>query len=181
MQTANDTPAAPLDPITEGLFDFAIDREDVKWLVANLPATIGETERNTVEYELRILKILFVGWAVLYTMEEGPLRQNLAESYWQAVHDLAANISRTTGLMIGKEVDYFAAVRERLDQYLGLLQQDNGADPAGVVGRAFAGNCGAPDDLCIAMAGSRLFVSTIGKVREFLNEVAAAAPQSRPH
>jgi hypothetical protein len=134
-----------------------------------------------VEYELQILKILFVGWAILYTMEESPLRQNLAESYWQAVHDLAANISQTTGVMIGKEVDYFAAVRERLDQYLGLLQQDNGADPAGVVGQAFAKNCGAPDDLCIAMAGSRLFVATLSRVKEFLAEVAAAAPQPKPH
>lgn len=181
MTIPADTTPATLDPVTEGLFNFAIDREDVKWLVANLPATVSETERNTVEYELQILKILFVGWAILYTMEEGLLRQNLAEAYWQAVHELAANISQTTGMMIGKEVDYFAAVRERLDQYLNLLQQDDGVNPAGVVGQAFAGNCGAPDDLSIAMAGSRLFVSTIGKVKEFLNEVAAAAPQSKPH
>jgi hypothetical protein len=167
MTDPPELPNLPLDPVTEGLFNFAIDREDVKWLVANLPAE-ATAEANTVEYELQLVKIIFVGWSILYSMEECARRQEMAERYWQAIHELSANISQTTGLMIGKEVDYFAAVRERLDQYLGALQQDNGADPAGVVGREFARCCGAPDDLFTAMAGSRLFVATISRTKEIL-------------
>lgn len=179
MDAADTTPAAPLDPVTEGLFNFAIDREDVKWLVANLPAE-AKAEANTVEYELQLVKIIFVGWGILYAMDDTPFRQNLAEHYWQAVHELAGNVSHTTGLMIGKEVDYFAAMRERLDHYLGSLQQDKGADPAGVVGREFARYCGVPDDLFTAMAGSRLFVATIGRVREYLAAVSEAS-QAKPN
>ncbi len=165
----SDTPA--LDPVTEGIFNFAIDREDVKWLVANLPAEV-EANADTVEYELQLVKIIFVGWGILYALEESPFRQGLAEQYWQAIHELAANVSHTSGLMIGSEVDYFAEMRERLDRYLGALQEDNGADPAGVVGRQFARYCGAPDDLFTAMAGSRLFVATISRVKEYLAAVS---------
>ena len=179
MTKTLELPNSPLDPVTEGLFNFAIDREDVKWLVENLPAGT-EAEANTVEYELQLVKIIFVGWAILYALEESPFRQALAEQYWQAVHELAANVSHTTGLMIGKEVDYFAAMRERLDRYLGSLQRDNGADPAGVVGREFALCCGVPDDLLTAMTGSRLFVSTLSRVREFLAAVTENGP-AKPH
>ncbi|MEW6593351.1 MAG: hypothetical protein AB1413_00615 [Thermodesulfobacteriota bacterium] len=171
----NAIPQTPLDPVTEGLFNFAIDREDVTWLVAGLPAEVA-ADRNTLEYELQLVKIIFVGWSILYSMEEGSLRQELAERYWQAVHELAANVSHTTGLMIGREVDYFAAVRERLAHYLDALQRNNGADPAGVVGREFAYCCGVPDDLFTAMAGSRLFVATLSRIREYLAAVAAENP-----
>ena len=171
MTETPDLPTSPLDPVTEGLFNFAIDREDVKWLVATLPAETA-AEANTVEYELQLVKIIFVGWSILYATEECTSRQKMAERYWQAIHELSANVSHTTGLMIGKEVDYFAAVRERLDRYLGALQRDNGADPAGVVGREFARCCGAPDDLFTAMAGSRLFVATISRTKEYLAAVS---------
>jgi hypothetical protein len=37
----------------EDLFDFAIDREDVKWLLDRLPPE-ADVKRTTVEYELAI-------------------------------------------------------------------------------------------------------------------------------
>jgi hypothetical protein len=37
----------------EDLFDFAIDREDVKWLMERLPPE-ADVKRTTVEYELAI-------------------------------------------------------------------------------------------------------------------------------
>lgn len=172
-------PESALDPVTEGLFHFAVDREDVKWLVANLPAE-AKADANTVEYELQLVKIIFVGWSILYAMEERPGRQEMAEQYWQAIHELSANVSHTTGLMIGKEVDYFAAIRERLDQYLTALQEDNGADPAGVVGREFARCCGVAGDLFTALAGSRLFVATIGRIKEYLAAVSGEE-QTKPN
>jgi len=44
----------------EDLFKFAFDREDVKILMGRLPEK-APTIRNTVEYELQILKIVSTG------------------------------------------------------------------------------------------------------------------------
>jgi hypothetical protein len=49
----------------EALFNFAVDREDVKALVANLPEET-DIQGVTVEYELQILKIISVGWSISY-------------------------------------------------------------------------------------------------------------------
>jgi len=45
----------------EDLFNFAIDREDAKMLMAHLPEE-ADIKRSTVEYELQILKIISIGW-----------------------------------------------------------------------------------------------------------------------
>ena len=42
----------------EELFNFAVDREDVKTLMAYLPAQ-AHIERGKVEYELQLLKIIW--------------------------------------------------------------------------------------------------------------------------
>ncbi len=68
----------------EDLFDFAVDREDVKALVANLPEE-ADIHGVTVEYELQLLKIISVGWSISYYLEKGPQKTQLAELYWQAV------------------------------------------------------------------------------------------------
>ena len=62
------------------LFSFASDREDVKTLMALLPEQ-AEVKRETVEYELQILKIISAGWSITYFMEHSPLKEPLAESW----------------------------------------------------------------------------------------------------
>jgi hypothetical protein len=49
----------------ENLFNFAVDREDVKVFIENLPK---ETKCNSaaVEYELQLLKIISTGWSISF-------------------------------------------------------------------------------------------------------------------
>jgi hypothetical protein len=51
------------------LFNFAVDREDVKVLVANLPEDAG-IRGVTAECELQILKIISLGWSISYYKED---------------------------------------------------------------------------------------------------------------
>ena len=49
----------------EDLFNFAVDREDIKTLIAHLPEeTVCEPE--AIEYELQLLKIISVGWSISF-------------------------------------------------------------------------------------------------------------------
>lgn len=50
------------------LFDFAVDREDTKALMARLPADTA-ANRVAVEYELQALRIISVGWSISYYLE----------------------------------------------------------------------------------------------------------------
>ena len=55
----------PVAQAAEDLFNFAIDREDVKWLLAHLHAE-ATVKRHSVEYELQILKLITVGWSIAF-------------------------------------------------------------------------------------------------------------------
>ena len=56
----SEKPKSNVKQAGEDLFNYAIDREDVKWLMTNLPEN-ADIKRTTVEYELPILKIISVG------------------------------------------------------------------------------------------------------------------------
>ena len=60
---------SPVEQAGEDLFNFAIERDDTKWLMARLPAA-ADIKPATVEYELQILKIISVGWSISYFLEE---------------------------------------------------------------------------------------------------------------
>ena len=155
----------------EDLFNFAIDREDVKTLMAYLPGE-ADIKRSTVEYELQILKIISIGWSISYYLENGVQKNQLLESYWQAVHEFSQSISTTTGLMIGNNIDYFQILKERLDMYVAVMtQKPDAPEPAVVIGPEFARTCGNMDDVFTVMTGSRMFIATIGSVKEYLDTI----------
>ncbi|HUT43168.1 MAG TPA: hypothetical protein VMW95_02435 [Desulfobacterales bacterium] len=60
-----------IEKVRDVLFNFAIDREDIKWLMERLPKE-ANIKRSTVEYELQILKIISVGWSISYYLENNP-------------------------------------------------------------------------------------------------------------
>ena len=155
----------------EDLFNFALDREDIKALVANLPAE-ADIQGVTVEYELQILKIISVGWSISYYLEKGPQKTRLAELYWQAVQEFSKNISTSTGLMTGHEIDYFQILRDRLDMYLDALNASSHvSQPVSVIGPEFARTCGNVDDAFTILTGAKMFSSTIGSVKEYLEAI----------
>ncbi|MCP4622343.1 MAG: hypothetical protein GY850_02315 [bacterium] len=155
----------------EDLFSFAIDREDIRALMAQLPEE-ADIKRNTVEYELPILKIISVGWSITYYLENSPQKNQLAELYWKAIHEFSQNLSSTTELMIGENIDYFQILKDRLDMYVeAMVKKPDAPEPAVVIGPEFARTCGNADDVFTVMTGSRMFIATIGSVKEYLERI----------
>ena len=155
----------------EDLFSFAIDREDVKWLAVQLPEE-AEIKRGKVEYELQILKIISVGWSISYYLENSPQKNQLLELYWNAVYEFSQSISTTTGLMIGHDIDYFQILKDRLDMYVdAMAKKPDVPEPAVVIGPEFARTCGNVDDIFTFMTGSKMFIATIRRVKEYLEAI----------
>ncbi len=163
---------SPIEQGVEDLFNYAIERDDIKWLMAQLPKE-AEVKSNTVEYELQILKIVSVGWGISFFLEGTPRRKNtMMEHYWRAMNDYSKQLSETTGLLIGQDIDYFEILKERLEGYVKAMSADPEAtDPAAMIGPAFAGYCGKEDDIFASLTGTKLFANTIARVRQYLEAV----------
>jgi len=161
-----------IEQVGEDLFNFAIERDDIKWLVAGLPRK-AEVKPTTVDYELQILKIVGVGWSISFYLDGTPGRKTeVMRLYWDAVNSFSLQLSETTGLMIGQDIDYFEVLKERLDYYVeAMAGEPEATDPAVMIGPAFAGVCGKADDIFTAMAGTKLFANTIARVRQYLEAV----------
>ncbi len=156
-----------IEKIGEDLFNFAIDREDVKWLMAHL-AKEADIKRGSVEYELQMLKIISVGWSISYYLDEDPLKHHLLECYWHAVYQFSRDLSSTTELLTGQDIDYFQTLKDRLDMYVDVLAENpDASEPATVIGPVFARTCGNMDDIFTFMTGSKMFISTIIRVKEY--------------
>jgi hypothetical protein len=153
----------------EDLFHYAIDREEIKWLLAALPKE-NPVKPAKVDYELQLLKIVMVGWAISFFMGGTPRKKAaLAELFWQQIHTFAQGLSQTTGLMMGQDIDYFSLVKERLDIYVAAMaEQDEAADPAGVIGSVFADQCGCAADPFTSLTGAKMFHGAINRVRQYL-------------
>jgi hypothetical protein len=159
------------------LFNYAIEREDVKYLLALLPqeTTINHSK---VEYELQILKIISVGWSVSYHLQDNPLKDLLSELFWQAVNQFSQGLSETTGLLVGQDIDYFEILKQRLDMYLAAMHKKlDDPEPSHIIGAAFARACGNVEDIFAVMAGTKMFSSVTTRVRQYL-EAASATPTS---
>lgn len=157
-----------IEKVRDDLLNFAIDREDIKWLMERLPNE-ANIKRSTVEYELQILKIISIGWSISYYLENDPHKNPLLELFWMAIYEFSQQLSTTTELMIGQDIDYFQILKERLDMYVDAMAQNPEAqEPSTVIGPEFARTCGNADDIFTFMTGSKMFLSTTGQVKEYL-------------
>ena len=155
----------------EDLFNFAVDREDIKTFIAHLPHEV-QCKPATVEYELQILKIISVGWSISFYLENHPHKSELAELFWKTVLEFSENLSETTGLMTGHDIDYFQILKDRLDMYVAALtEKPDATEPAAVIGPEFARACGNIDDVYTVMTGSRMFIAIVGSVKEYLETI----------
>jgi hypothetical protein len=163
-----------IENVGEDLFNFAVDREDTKILMAHLPKE-ADIKRLTVEYELPILKIISVGWGISYYLGNSPYKNLISEKYWKAIHEFSQHLSETTELMLGQDIDYFQILKDRLDMYVeALTKKPDASEPAAVIGPEFAKTCGNMDDVYTVMTGSRMFISTIRRVKEYLERTKLA-------
>jgi hypothetical protein len=155
----------------EDLFNYAIDRQDTKWLLARLHPQ-ANVKPAKVEYELQILKIITVGWSIAYYLEHSAQKNALAELFWQSINQFSSELSETTGLLIGQDIDYFKVLKERLHNYVQVLNSNPQAtEPARVIGPEFARLCGDETDLFAFMTGSKMFISVIERVKQYLEKV----------
>jgi len=163
----------PYQKLAQNLASFAIDRTDLKELLASVP---DDQDRNltTVEYELQILKILSVGWAISFFMPDSDAHKKpVSTLYWEFVREIADNISTLTQTTTGTTLDYFDIIKTRLDEYVSIMKNapKEAHNPANIMGPAFAGMCSTPDDAVNILIGTKMFTLTLGAVKEYLNAV----------
>ena len=154
--------------IGEQLFQYAIHRGDMQTILDALPLDPPE-KRVALEYEIQLLRIIAVGWAIAFYLSDGALKTPLTQRYWEQVRDFSGTLSTSASLTAGSDIDYFAILRQRLDLYVAALDRAGKvATPAVAIGPAFAEVCGDRDDACAMLAGSKMFTHTIDAVREYL-------------
>jgi hypothetical protein len=153
------------------LFDFAVDREDLKTLLAALPEEVG-VERGRIEYELAILRIISVGWSISYFLEHSPHKDRLALDYWKAVQEFSRTVSESARLMVGKDIDYFQIVKDRLNAYVEAMRlKPHSCAPAVVIGPEFARACGDVEDVHAVLTGAKMFIAVVTSVKEYLDRM----------
>ena len=105
-------------------------------------------------------------------LEKNPL----IKKFWDVLFEFSKNLSCVTSLTIGKEVDYFRALKERIDIYLkALAEVPHVKDPASVIGPTFARLCGNADNVHVIMAGNRIFHMSLEGVKYFLESAFSKA------
>jgi hypothetical protein len=162
-----------IDQAKADLFNYAIDREEIKWLMENLRRE-ADIDRTAVEYELQALKIVAVGWAISYHMENSPHKKDLLQVFWNKVQEFSRNLSNTTSTMTGADIDYFEVLKNRLDGYVQAISASPEAltakDPAVAIGPKFAALCGNGDDIFTRMTGMSMFVTNVTRTGQYLQQ-----------
>jgi len=164
-----------IQEIGESLANYSLDRESVQFALSRLPEE-PSINKVAIEYEIQLLKILSVGWAISYFMEDHFEKSPLIKKFWDVLFEFSKNLSSVTSLTIGKEVDYFKALKERIDIYLkALAEVPHVKDPASVIGPTFARLCENTDNVHVIMAGNRIFHLSLEGVKHFLESVFSAS------
>jgi hypothetical protein len=164
-----------IQEIGESLANFSLDRESVRFALSRLPDDLS-INKVAIEYEIQLLKILSVGWAISYFMEEHSEKTPLITKFWDVLFEFSKNLSCVTSLTIGKEVDYFLALKERIDIYLkALAEVPHVKDPASVIGPTFARLCKNENNVHVIMAGNRIFHMSLEGVKHFLESLFSKA------
>ena len=174
MTFPNQNPIS-IQEIGESLAIFSLDRESVLFALSRLPDE-HSINKVAIEYEIQLLKILSVGWAISYFMEDHSEKSPLIKKFWDVLFEFSKNLSSVTSLTIGKEVDYFRALKERIAIYLkALAEVPHVKDPASVIGPTFARLCGNTDNVHVIMAGNRIFHLSLEGVKHFLETLFSGA------
>lgn len=160
----------------EQLFQFAIDRGEMQSILDALPSTVPE-KRVALEYEIQLLRIISVGWAIAYYLADSERQTSIGQYFWENIRAFSATLSTSASLTVGSDIDYFEILKQRLDFYVGTLDAAGKIpQPAMAIGPAFADVSGDKDDAAAILAGSKMFSHTIVAVREYLD--GNAAPQA---
>lgn len=154
----------------EQLFQYAIDRSDMNIILGTLPLASAE-QRGAMEYEIQLLRIISVGWAISFFLADDGPKTELGQQFWEQVRVFSATLSTSASLTVGSDIDYFDTLKQRLEYYVAALDAAGKIpEPATAIGPAFAGLCGHKGDACAILAGTKMFSHAIHAVREYLSE-----------
>ena len=168
--TDTDTIESPVARAGEHLFQYAIDRDEMKLILDALPLPVPE-KRVALVYEIQLLRIISVGWAITYHLADNSLKTPLGQQYWENVRSFSSTLSTSASLTTGADIDYFDIIKQRLELYVNALDAAGKiSEPAMAIGPAFAQACGDKDDACAVLAGSKMFQVAVNAVREYLDE-----------
>ena len=160
--------------IAAPLVAYALETRELVPLIENAP--VREAFRaETLEYELRLLKIVSAGWAITFLLEGHEEKSRVSEAFWTEIGHIATSID-TQSKALGTEIRYFDEVRSRFDDYLGWIRKAGDKDPAFAVGFRLAERCGVPDDAYPVVCARKVFNGSIGSIRSFLWEVLPRSP-----
>jgi len=162
---------APLTEVGENLFNYAIERDDLKPILQNLPSE-SKIDPVAMEYEIQILRIVSVGWGIAYFTVQAEMKEALAQTYWHIVQQFSGNISAMSSASAGKDIDYFTILKDRLDIYVKALNVFSDVeDPGPVIGHTYAKLCGDEEDMYAMIAGKRVFHLALAGVKGYLESV----------
>lgn len=157
--------------VGENLFNYAIERDDLKPIVQHLPSA-SKIDPVTMEYEIQILRIVSVGWGIVYFTARSEMKEALAQTYWNIVQQFSVNISAMSSASAGKDIDYFNILKDRLDVYVNALNVFSDVqDPGPVIGHTYAKLCGDEEDMYVMIAGKRVFHLALAGVKGYLESI----------
>jgi hypothetical protein len=98
----------------------------------------------------------------------------VSETFWECIQEISNNISALTQTTTGKDINYFEILKQRLDTYLTVMQQnpDTQQNPADIIGPVFAAACNCKDNAIAILVGTKMFTLTLGSVKEYLNAIS---------
>ncbi|MCK5097116.1 MAG: hypothetical protein KAR45_03395 [Desulfobacteraceae bacterium] len=162
-----------IEKFGENLSTFAINRDDLTELINAIPKE-SKLNLSIVEYELQILKIISIGWALAFYMPQSDINKKpLTEIYWTYIREISKNISNLTGVTTGQQIDYFDILKKRLDKYVGVLQgsPEKTTGTSTIIGSMFSELCNFKDNAAAILTGTKMFTYTVGAVKEYLDAV----------
>ncbi len=170
-----------IEKLGENLAVFAINRDDLKELISTIPDN-SDLNITTIEYELQILKIISVGWAISFYMPYSDINKKpLSKIFWTHISEISKNISNITQVTSGTQIDYFQILKKRLDKYVEVLQKNSGNNTgtSSIIGAVFAEICKFDNNAMVVLIGTKMFTLTIGAIKEYLGAVEIKVNKER--
>ncbi len=160
-----------IQELAQNLATFAIDRTDTKEILAALPKN-NNLNLPSIEYEIQILKILSVGWAISFFMPgTDKKKEPVTQIFWDSIREVSNKVSTLTKTTTGQDINYFDILKERLNTYLAVMQKnpEKTKNPVNIIGPAFAQSCDNENNAIVILSGTKMFTQTLGAVKEYLN------------
>jgi hypothetical protein len=160
-----------IEEVVRSLVALSFSRDGLNQTLDGLPSD-SAINTATLEYEFNLLKIISAGWGISFFMAEGNCKKAVSEMYWSQIYEISRNISDITSASLGRKVEYFEILRNRINMYataLSALRLDD--DPAGVIGENFARLCGNEKDAHAVSCGQKAFSDSIACVKSYLDSI----------